>query len=60
MQNVSTITKPKIDVPSIILSTIGFGGIVYGFSSVGEKGWGSTIVILDNCDWNYSAYSYSL
>lgn len=45
MQNVSTITKPKIDVLSIILSTIGFGGIVYGFSSAGESGWGSSIVI---------------
>ncbi|MFD6439290.1 MDR family MFS transporter [Peribacillus sp. NPDC060186] len=45
MQNVSTITKPKIDVPSIVLSTIGFGGIVYGFSIVGEKGWGSAIVL---------------
>ena len=45
MQNVSTITKPKIDVLSIILSTIGFGGIVYGFSSAGENGWGSSIVI---------------
>lgn len=45
MQNVSTITKPKIDTLSIILSSIGFGGIVYGFSSAGENGWGSTIVI---------------
>lgn len=45
MQNVSTITKPKIDIISIILSTIGFGGIVYGFSSAGENGWGSTVVI---------------
>ncbi|MEK3912689.1 DHA2 family efflux MFS transporter permease subunit [Paenibacillus sp. FSL H7-0331] len=45
MQNVSTITNPKIDVLSIILSTIGFGGIVYGFSSAGESSWGSSIVI---------------
>ena len=45
MQNVSTITKPKIDILSIVLSTIGFGGIVYGFSSAGENGWGSSIVI---------------
>jgi len=45
MQNVSTLTKPKIDVLSIVLSTIGFGGIVYGFSSAGEHGWTSTIVI---------------
>lgn len=42
MQNVSTITKPKIDILSIILSTIGFGGIVYGFSSAGEGAGGWT------------------
>lgn len=46
MQNVTTPTKPKIDVLSILLSTIGFGSIVYGFSSAGEGGgWGSTTVI---------------
>jgi DHA2 family lincomycin resistance protein-like MFS transporter len=36
LKNVSQPTKPKVDVISIILSTIGFGGIVYGFSSSGE------------------------
>ncbi len=47
MQNVSTPTKPKIDVLSIILSTIGFGGIVFGFSSTGEGGgWGNPVVII--------------
>ncbi|MGG1760194.1 lincomycin efflux MFS transporter Lmr(B) [Bacillus velezensis] len=47
MQNVSDITKPKIDVLSIILSTIGFGGIVFGFSNAGEgsDGWSSPTVI---------------
>lgn len=47
MQNVSEITKPKIDVLSIILSTIGFGGVVFGFSNAGEGsgGWSSPIVI---------------
>ncbi|BBI34245.1 MDR family MFS transporter [Cohnella abietis] len=39
LKNVSEVTKPKVDIISIILSTIGFGGIVYGFSSSGEKGW---------------------
>ena len=39
-KNVSEPTKPKVDVLSILLSTIGFGGIVYGFSSSGE-GWDS-------------------
>ncbi|WP_144028938.1 MFS transporter, partial [Paenibacillus tyrfis] len=37
--NVTTITKPKVDVLSIILSTLGFGGVVYGFSSTGNEGW---------------------
>ena len=47
MQNVSTPTKPKIDVMSILLSTVGFGGIVFGFSSTGEDGgWGSPIVMI--------------
>ncbi|MGG1658291.1 MDR family MFS transporter [Brevibacillus sp. NRS-1366] len=41
LKNVSQPTKPKVDWLSIILSTIGFGGIVYGFSSSGEGhgGW---------------------
>lgn len=47
MQNVSKPTKPKIDIVSIILSTIGFGGVVYGFSSAGEGGgWGEPVVII--------------
>ncbi|CAH1224849.1 putative multidrug resistance protein EmrY [Paenibacillus plantiphilus] len=48
MQNVSTITKPRIDLLSILLSTVGFGGIVFGFSKAGEgtEGWGSTLVIV--------------
>ncbi|QAS06517.1 lincomycin efflux MFS transporter Lmr(B) [Bacillus subtilis] len=48
MQNVSETTKPKIDVLSIILSTIGFGGIVFGFSNAGEGsgGWSSPTVIV--------------
>ena len=47
MQNISTITKPKIDLLSILLSTIGFGGIVFGFSSAGEvSGWSSSSVLI--------------
>lgn len=38
--------KAKIDVPSVILSTIGFGGILYGFSSAGNSGWMSLDVML--------------
>ncbi len=41
LKNVTDVTKPKVDVISVILSTLGFGGIVFGFSSVGEGegGW---------------------
>ncbi|MBM7630976.1 DHA2 family efflux MFS transporter permease subunit [Geomicrobium sediminis] len=39
--NVSVITKPKVDYLSILLSSIGFGGIVYGFSTSGAAGWGA-------------------
>jgi len=35
--NVSELTKPKIDIISIIFSTIGFGGVVFGFSSAGGE-----------------------
>lgn len=35
--NVSEVTKPKVDVLSIVLSTIGVSGIVFGFSSLGES-----------------------
>lgn len=36
MQNVSAITKPKMDIFSLVISTLGFGGIVFAFSSAGE------------------------
>ncbi|MFS0728006.1 MDR family MFS transporter [Paenibacillus sp. 1P07SE] len=38
LKNVSTVTRPKVDILSIVLSTIGFGGIVFGFSSAGKSG----------------------
>lgn len=46
MQNVGEITNPKIDILSVVFSTIGFGGIVYGFSIAGEHGWGDSIVLI--------------
>ena len=36
--NVSTLTNPKIDIISIILSTIGIGGVIYGISSLSGAG----------------------
>ncbi|WP_028530795.1 DHA2 family efflux MFS transporter permease subunit [Paenibacillus sp. HW567] len=47
MQNVTEVTKPKMDLLSIVLSSVGFGGVVFGFSSAGEaEGWGSPKVII--------------
>ncbi|GEP23221.1 MDR family MFS transporter [Lentilactobacillus diolivorans] len=37
--------KEAIDVLSVVLSTVGFGSALYGFSSVGDDGWGSATVI---------------
>ena len=45
MKSVIELSHPKIDIFSAILSTIGFGTLLYGFSSVGDKGWGSVEVI---------------
>lgn len=43
--NVNEVRKISLDLLSVILSTIGFGGIVYGFSISGDNGWASPIVI---------------
>ncbi len=44
--NVSTLTKPKMDFISIILSTIGIGGVIYGISSFSGDGNMKTIGII--------------
>lgn len=36
IENVSDITKPKIDIGSLLLSTIAFGGIIYSLSTLAE------------------------
>jgi len=46
MKNVTKTTSPKLDALGITLSTLGFGGILYGFSDAGRDGWGSTRVII--------------
>ena len=46
LKNVAERAYPKIDILSIVLSTIGFGTVLYGFSSAGSKGWSSEEVIL--------------
>lgn len=36
MENVSNITKPKIDILSLLLSTVAFGGIVFALATLAE------------------------
>ena len=47
LENVTEVTKPRIDPLSVVLSTIGFGGVVFGFSKAGEgeEGWTSAVVV---------------
>jgi len=44
--NVTDRTFPKVDIASIILSTLGFGGLLYGFSVAGNSGWTSSHVFV--------------
>lgn len=46
LKNVTETKNPKLDVWGVIFSTIGFGGVLYGFSSAGTAGWGSLSVIM--------------
>ena len=45
LPNVNEVRNVSIDAVSVILSTIGFGGVVYGFSVSGEFGWSSSLVL---------------
>ena len=45
LKNVGELKNPKLDLPSVVLSTIAFGGLLYGFSSASSMGWGSPVVL---------------
>lgn len=44
IENVGEITKPKIDGLSIVLSTVGFGGLIYGLASMAGAPFTAPIV----------------
>jgi EmrB/QacA subfamily drug resistance transporter len=46
MKNVTEQKNVKVDSASIILSSFGWGGLLYGFSIVGSVGWGNLTFIL--------------
>ncbi|GFN31731.1 DHA2 family efflux MFS transporter permease subunit [Paenibacillus xylaniclasticus] len=39
MKNVTRNSKPSLDYLAVVLSTLGFGGLLYGFSDAGTDGW---------------------
>jgi len=45
LRKVLPTSKQPIDWWSVIISTIGFGSMLYGFSSVGDSGWGDPVVL---------------
>ncbi|MDF7627221.1 DHA2 family efflux MFS transporter permease subunit [Lactobacillaceae bacterium L1_55_11] len=40
MKNVVKTRKIKLDIPSLVLSTVGFGFFLWGFTNVSSQGWG--------------------
>ncbi len=46
LKNVTERTFPKLDVASVILSTLGFGGLLLGFGTAGDAGWLSAEVLV--------------
>ncbi|MDU7036290.1 MAG: MDR family MFS transporter [Staphylococcus simulans] len=45
IKNVGTASKVPIDILSIALSVVGFGGLLYGTSSIARDGWDDPIVL---------------
>ncbi|RZT21452.1 DHA2 family efflux MFS transporter permease subunit [Fictibacillus sp. BK138] len=46
LKNVTETAKTRVDVLSIILSSFGFGGLLYGFTCAGNLGWTATSTLL--------------
>lgn len=45
VKNVGERSNPRLDLLSVALSSLGFGGLLYGLSMVGALGWGSPVLI---------------
>jgi|AntAceMinimDraft_15_1070371.scaffolds.fasta_scaffold03602_5 DHA2 family lincomycin resistance protein-like MFS transporter len=46
LKSYSILTKPKIDILSILLSSIGFGGLLFGICSIGNLGLFNVVVLI--------------
>lgn len=45
LKNVGEAEVSKLDIPSVIFSTLGFGGLLYGCSNAGSAGWAAPLTI---------------
>lgn len=46
LTNVGELKHPHLDIFSVVLSTLAFGGLLYGFSNASNMGWISPLVLL--------------
>jgi len=46
MKNVTRNSKTNLDYLAVVLSTLGFGGLLYGFSDAGTDGWDNSRVYI--------------
>ena len=46
LRNVTEQTSPRLDIASIVLSSLGFGGLLFGLGGAGDAGWSSPQVYL--------------
>ena len=45
LENFGEPKKVSLDIPSVILSTLGFGGLLYCFSTIGSAGFNSVVAV---------------
>ncbi|HEX3014217.1 MAG TPA: MFS transporter, partial [Methanobacterium sp.] len=45
LRNVTETTRPKLDILSVILAAVGFGGIITGFSGLGDYGLSLNVTV---------------
>jgi DHA2 family lincomycin resistance protein-like MFS transporter len=46
LKNIGETNHASLDIPSVIVSALGFGGLLYGFSKAGEGNWSSAFVLI--------------
>ncbi|HCZ2812891.1 TPA: DHA2 family efflux MFS transporter permease subunit [Staphylococcus aureus] len=46
LPNITELSKPNLEKLSVILSTVSFGGLLYGFSTAGNLGWSHPMVYI--------------